>query len=89
MCTDFIELEIQLYILVSCFITNLFIKHLHEYIEQVMSVVINRLELVSNITLEQIFAQVRDSVDATIETLKNSRLLEKDTYINLVLRGAF
>lgn len=69
--------------------TNLFIKHLYEYIEQVMSVVINRLELVSNITLEQIFAQVRDSVDATIETLKNSRLLEKDTYINLVLRGAF
>ncbi|RTQ93807.1 hypothetical protein [Lysinibacillus telephonicus] len=69
--------------------TNLFSKHLYEYIEYAMSVVMHRLEEDSSASLEQIFAQVRDSVDTTIETLSNSRLLDQDTYINLLLRGAF
>lgn len=69
--------------------TDLFIRHLYEYIEYAMSVVIHRLEEDSTVSLEQIFAQVRDSVDATIETLNNSRLLDQDTYFNLILKGAF
>ncbi|MCD8503028.1 MAG: hypothetical protein LRY71_16960 [Bacillaceae bacterium] len=69
--------------------TNLFIKHLYEYIEYAMSVVIHRLEEDPTASLEQIFAQVRDSVEATIETLNNSRLLDQDTYFNLLLKGAF
>lgn len=69
--------------------TNLFIKHLYEYIEYAMSVVIYRLEEEPTASLEQIFAQVRDNVEATIETLSNSRLLDQDTYFNLILKGAF
>jgi len=69
--------------------TNLFTKHLHEYIEYVMTVVIHRLEENQTASLEQIFAQVRDSVEATIETLNNSRLLDQDTYFSLILKGAF
>lgn len=69
--------------------TDLFIKHLYEYIEYAVSVVIHRLEEEPTTNLEQIFAQVRDSVDATIETLNNSRLLDQETYLNLILKGAF
>ncbi|MCM3711494.1 hypothetical protein [Sporosarcina luteola] len=68
---------------------NLFIKHLHEYLESTMSVVLYRLEENPDARLEEIFAQVRDSVEATIETLGNSRNLDKDAYYDLVLKGAF
>lgn len=68
---------------------NLFIKHLHEYLESTMSVVLYRLEEYPDARLEEIFAQVRDSVEATIETLGNSRNLDRDSYYDLVLRGAF
>lgn len=68
---------------------NLFTKHLYEYIQYVMSVVMHRLAEEPTVYLEQIFAQVRDSVDATIETLKNSRLLDEDAYFSLLLKGAF
>lgn len=69
--------------------TDLFIRHLYEYIEYVMSVVIHRLEEDATATLEQIFAQVRDSINAKIEILNNSKLLDQETYFNLILKGAF
>lgn len=69
--------------------TDLFIRHLYEYIEYVMSVVIHRLEEDATATLEQIFAQVRDSINAKIEILNNSNLLDQETYFNLILKGAF
>lgn len=69
--------------------TDLFIRHLYEYIEYTVSVVIHRLEEDPTASLEEIFAQVRDSVEATIETLKNSRLMDQDTYFQLLLKGAF
>lgn len=69
--------------------TNLFIKHLNEYIEMTVSVVLHRLEENNEASLEEVFAQIRDSVEATIETLKNSRHLDLQAYNNLVLKGAF
>ncbi|PIC62700.1 hypothetical protein CSV79_15750 [Sporosarcina sp. P13] len=69
--------------------TNLFIKHLHEYLESIMSVVVYLLEEYPDAKLEEIFAQVRDSVETTIETLRNSTHLDQETYYELVLKGAF
>lgn len=68
---------------------NLFTKHLYEYIEYAVSVVMHRLDEDPTADLEQIFAQVRDSVEVTTETLKNSRLLDHDSYTSLILKGAF
>lgn len=68
---------------------NLFIKHLHEYMESVMSVVLHRLEEAPEAKLEEIFAQVRDGVEATSDALSNSKHLDKDAYYELVLKGAF
>lgn len=69
--------------------TDLFIRHLNEYLESTMSVVLHRLEENPNVKLEEIFAQVRDSVEATIEILENSKHFDENAYYDLVLRGAF
>lgn len=68
---------------------NLFIKHLSDYIEATMTVVLHRLENHNFTNLEEVFPMVRDSVDSTIEILKSSNELEKESYYNLLLNGAF
>ncbi|WP_044641200.1 hypothetical protein [Risungbinella massiliensis] len=68
---------------------NLFIKHLSDYIEATMSVVLHRLEDHDFNTLEEVFPMVRDSVESTIEILKSSNDLEEEEYYNLLINGAF
>ncbi|WP_434122177.1 hypothetical protein [Salinicoccus roseus] len=68
---------------------NLFTKHLHEYIQQLMSIVFHRLNEEPDSSLEDIFTQTKDSVQATIEVLKQSKEMDKDSYYDLLLNGAF
>jgi hypothetical protein len=68
---------------------NLFIRHLSEYIEATMSVVLHRLENDDFAKLEEVFPMVRDSVESTIEVLKSSNELEKESYYDLLMKGAF
>jgi len=66
---------------------NIFIKHLSDYIESTMSVVLKRLEVNKFNNLEEVFAMVRDSVESTIEVLKNSNGLDKNEYYKVLLNG--
>lgn len=69
---------------------NLFIKHLSDYIESTMSVVLQRLEVNDNFdNLDEVFAMIRDSVDSTIEVLGSSNDLDRDEYYKILLNGIF
>jgi hypothetical protein len=68
---------------------SLFINHLREYINITLSVVLHRLEINQDESLEQTFSCIKDFNEATIDVLKNSHELDVDCYLNLLLDGAF
>lgn len=68
---------------------SLFIKHLREYINVTLSVVLHRLEINQDESLEQTLSCIKDFNEATIDVLKNSHELDSDSYLSLLLDGAF
>lgn len=72
--------------------TNLFVKHIREYVEFAVSVVLFRINNHQIKNLEEVFAMMRDSVDITIELLSSlgqSHPLDSNDYQNLLLNGVF
>ena len=66
---------------------TLFIRHLHEYIEATMTVVISMLDE-KDLSIEEVFAFVRDNVETTIEVIKNKDEFDDETFFDLLLTGA-
>lgn len=68
---------------------SLFMKHLREYITLTVGIVLHRFNMNEDYSLEQTFTLIRDFTNATLEILKNSRELDKESYLKLLLDGAF
>ncbi|CAM3133670.1 hypothetical protein [Sporolactobacillus spathodeae] len=68
---------------------SLFMKHLREYITLTVGVVLHRYNTNNGQSLEQTFTLICDFANATMDVLKNSRELDEETYIKLLLEGAF
>lgn len=72
--------------------TNLFVKHIREYVEFTVSVVLYRIGNHQIEDLEEILAMMRDSVDMTIELLNSlgqNHTLDDSEYQNILLNGVF
>jgi|SRR5690625_460374 len=72
--------------------TNLFMKHLREYVEAIVSVVLFRIRNHNVRSLDEVLSMIRDNVDITIEILSDmgkNHSLSKNDYERLLLNGVF
>lgn len=72
--------------------TNLFIKHLREYVEGIASVVLFRIRMHDVYSLDEALSIIRDSVDVTTEILSDlgkDHNLSDEEYIGMLLNGVF
>lgn len=68
---------------------NLFIKHLEEYMETIMKVVLRKLRDNTPMSLDEVFIQIVDAVDTTINILENSRGLDEQELQHIMTNPAF
>lgn len=71
---------------------NLFIKHLRDYMESVVTVVLYRIQNHDVVHLDEVFSMINDNVDLTIEILKEFGINQNNReseYKRILLNGVF